>query len=133
MVGSGALDLGNIGEFFKGLILKFQFFSFLIGVMPTNRKPTSKDLVDYGFKSIFSHQEESSSPGYYSVLLLDSNVKAEMTATQLCAFHKYSWLNEMDSRFVTFNISTALQGFFNSKKKKKNILPIVQIPPSPLK
>ncbi|MEN8226741.1 MAG: GH92 family glycosyl hydrolase [Bacteroidota bacterium] len=44
-----------------------------------------------GYRSSFSHQNESASPGYYSVLLDDYQVKAELTATTRTGFHQYTF------------------------------------------
>ncbi len=44
-----------------------------------------------GYRSSFSHDNEFAAPGYYSVLLDDYNVKAELTATIRTGFHKYSF------------------------------------------
>lgn len=43
------------------------------------------------YKSQFSHDEESASPGYYSVVLKDFDVKTELTATQRAAIHRYTF------------------------------------------
>jgi len=43
------------------------------------------------YGSLFSHKNETSSPGYYSVLLDDYDVKAELTTTQRVGFHKYTF------------------------------------------
>ncbi|MDR3456238.1 MAG: GH92 family glycosyl hydrolase [Verrucomicrobiae bacterium] len=43
------------------------------------------------YRSHFSHADEQSNPGYYSVLLPDYGVKAEMTATPRCAYHRYTF------------------------------------------
>jgi len=42
-----------------------------------------------GYRSRFSHDRESASPGYYSVDLLDSGVKAELTAGTRVGVHRY--------------------------------------------
>ncbi|WP_372931785.1 GH92 family glycosyl hydrolase [Mariniphaga sediminis] len=44
-----------------------------------------------GFRSKFSHKNESASPGYYSVLLDDYNVQAELTATKRSGVHRYTF------------------------------------------
>jgi len=43
-----------------------------------------------GYSSGFSHNKESASPGYYSVVLDDSEVKVELTATEHCGMHRYT-------------------------------------------
>ncbi|MBQ8774147.1 MAG: GH92 family glycosyl hydrolase [Muribaculaceae bacterium] len=49
--------------------------------------PTSTDKT----KSTFSHDDESASPGYYSVLLADEGIKAEMSATKRVGIHRYTF------------------------------------------
>jgi putative alpha-1,2-mannosidase len=65
MVGSGALDYGNVG------------------IMATNTEPTSYLVTDYNFRSSFSHDDEEAKPGYYRVLLYDPNVMVELTRSAL--------------------------------------------------
>jgi predicted alpha-1,2-mannosidase len=43
-----------------------------------------------GYRQRFSHANETASPGYYSVVL-DSGVKAELTATTRCGVHRYTF------------------------------------------
>jgi len=43
------------------------------------------------WRSRFSHTNEAASPGYYSVLLSDTKIKAEFTATEHCAVHRYTF------------------------------------------
>ena len=40
------------------------------------------------YRAHFSHADEVAKPGYYSVLLQESKVKAELTATERVGFHK---------------------------------------------
>ncbi len=44
-----------------------------------------------GFSDIFSHDQEKASPGFYSVKLKKSDIKAEMTATERVGFHRYTF------------------------------------------
>ena len=46
-----------------------------------------------GYRSHFSKDQESATPGYYSVLLEEPNVKAELTASTRAAFHRYTYHN----------------------------------------
>lgn len=41
----------------------------------------------------FKHEAEKVHPGYYSVQLTDPNVLVELTATERCGFHRYSFKN----------------------------------------
>ncbi len=49
------------------------------------------------FASGFSHENETASPGYYSVFFKSDNILAELTATQRCGIHRYTFKNEKDS------------------------------------
>lgn len=60
-------------------------------VGPVQLEPGTPDDPDSGYRSRFSHSSESASPGYYSVLLQDSGVKAELTATNRVGFHRYTF------------------------------------------
>ena len=62
------------------------FFDILL--MPTTR---NADLNIENFKSKFSHQDESASPGSYQVRLTDDNINAELTATTHAGFHRYTF------------------------------------------
>ena len=39
----------------------------------------------------FSHNDEKASPGYYSVLLKDEDIRAELTATRYAGVHRYTF------------------------------------------
>ena len=53
--------------------------------------PGSKDKPDEGYRSHFDHSDEIASPGYYSVILKDYDIKVELTATKRVAFHRYTF------------------------------------------
>ncbi len=53
--------------------------------------PGDKDDPSTGYRSLFNHKNEIASPGYYSVLLDDYNVKVELTSTLRAGFHKYTF------------------------------------------
>jgi len=44
-----------------------------------------------GYRSSFNHDNETATPGYYSVLLDDYNVKVELTSTARAGFHQYTF------------------------------------------
>ena len=70
--GTGCMDLGDVL------------------VMPvTGERTRAWD----GYRSHFSKDQESATPGYYSVLLEEPNVKAELTASTRVAFHRYTYNN----------------------------------------
>ena len=64
-----------------------------------DRKNEGIDTKDaYGSK--FSHENETASPGYYSVLLDDYNVKVELTATKRVGFHKYTFPESKEANVI---------------------------------
>ncbi len=64
-------------------------------LMPIAGDPYLDALVEgsteKGYASQFSHANERASPGYYSVLLDDDHIKAELTATNRVGFHRYTY------------------------------------------
>ncbi len=44
-----------------------------------------------GYRSFFTHEQETTRAGYYSVHLLTPDVQAELTATTRCGMHRYSY------------------------------------------
>ncbi len=78
--------------------------------------PTTGDLQtvpgdienpDSGYRSRFDKSEETARPGYYSVILKDYGIKAELTATQRVAFHRYTFPQGTDGNLI-FNIGTRM-------------------------
>lgn len=53
----------------------------------------SDDGKTKGFRSAYRHETEKAYPGYYSVVLDDYNIKAELTTTEHCGMHRYSFAN----------------------------------------
>jgi predicted alpha-1,2-mannosidase len=49
----------------------------------------TRDEVGSGYASRYSHENETARPGYYSVDLVDSGIKVELTATERVGFHRY--------------------------------------------
>jgi len=58
------------------------------------------------FGSRFSHDNESSSPGYYQVYLKDYNVNVSLTSTLRCGYHKYEY-KDNTNRQILFDLSKA--------------------------
>ena len=75
--GTGISDLGDV------LMMPF--------VGEAKLQAGTPEDPDAGYRSRFSHETEQSEPGYYSVLLADYNIKAELTATQRTGFHRYTY------------------------------------------
>lgn len=53
--------------------------------------PGKRDTQGEGYRSAFSHEDETALPGYYSVLLKDYGIQAEMTATQRVAYQRFTF------------------------------------------
>lgn len=74
------------------------FHEFQIGgvvFMPTTGRlktvPGSPDSTGTGYRSSFDKKDEVIHPGYYSVILKDYGIKAEVTATNRVSFHRYTF------------------------------------------
>ncbi len=53
-----------------------------------------------GYRSAFTKSNEKGSPGYYSVILDDYNIKAELTATTRAGFHRYTFPESKESDII---------------------------------
>lgn len=64
-------------------------------IMPTTGElkmnPGTDDKPGSGYRSRFSHSTEKAEPAYYSVMLDDYGIKAELTATTRVGIHKYTF------------------------------------------
>ncbi|NDW17620.1 glycoside hydrolase family 92 protein [Dysgonomonas sp. 216] len=52
------------------------------------------------FQSKYSHDQESASPGYYQVKLLDYDINAELTTTTRTGFHRYHYPKGKQARLI---------------------------------
>jgi predicted alpha-1,2-mannosidase len=72
--------------------------------MPTNGQlqtsPGAPENPDSGYRSRFSHKNEKAKPGYYSVILDDYKIKAELTATKRTGFQRYTFPESKSSRIL---------------------------------
>lgn len=79
-----------------------EFFDIL--VMPTTGKifteAGDENNTASGFRSRYSHDQESAKPGYYQVKLLDYDINAELTATTHAGFHRYTFPENSDGHVV---------------------------------
>ena len=74
------------------------FHEFQVGgvvFMPTRGQlktvPGSPDSAGTGYRSAFDKKDEILHPGYYSVILKDYGIKAEVTSTKRVSFHRYTF------------------------------------------
>lgn len=54
-------------------------------------EPVKKAKGALGIHSVFSHNDEEASAGYYKVNLRDYNIVVELTATEHCGVQQYTW------------------------------------------
>ena len=73
--------------------------------------PGTENDPESGYRSRFSHKDESALPGYYQVRLLDYDINAEMTATERVGLHRYTF-PESDSAHIMLDLISI---FFRSK------------------
>ena len=73
-------------------------------IMPTSGKlqlnPGTEADPKGGYRSRFSHEKESARPGYYSVMLEDDGIKAELTATTRVGIHRYSFSDNKNANII---------------------------------
>jgi predicted alpha-1,2-mannosidase len=91
----------NFHEFQLGGLL------FAASTGPIQTIPGKMEDPDGGYRSRFDHKDEISTAGYYSVLLKDYNIKAELTATKRVAFHRYTFPATTDAH-ILFDIGNIL-------------------------
>lgn len=84
--GTGHSDLGD--------------FMIMPTTGPLTLEPGNHKNNEPGFHSKFSHAKEQAQPGYYSVLLEDYNIKAELTASERVGFHKYSFAKDDTAHII---------------------------------
>ena len=73
-------------------------------IMPTTGtlqlNPGTADRPLSGFRSAFSHQNETAEAGYYKVKLDDHNILAELTATNRVGFHQYTFPKSDEAHII---------------------------------
>ena len=62
-----------------------------VSLMPLNRAVTPEQLAAADFGQHYSHDKESARPGYYQVLLQESGVNVELSATTRTGIHRYTF------------------------------------------
>jgi predicted alpha-1,2-mannosidase len=66
-------------------------FLVMAGTGPAKIVPGTREDPDSGYRSRFHHDDEVMVPGYYSVLLKDYGIHAELTATERAGLHRYTF------------------------------------------
>jgi predicted alpha-1,2-mannosidase len=113
-------DISSISGF--GHVHSWMMGSFLC--MPTTGNtlivPGTIGNPDEGYRSRFSHDNETASPGYYSVILDDYGIKAELTATTRGGFQRYTF-PKTDAAHILFDLQVPEEGqpeIINASVKK---------------
>lgn len=84
--GTGIGDLGDV------LVMPYT------GKVRTNRGTQEDPTSGYG--SHYAHDRETARPGYYSVQLDDYNIKAELTASERVALHRYTFPKDQPANII---------------------------------
>jgi predicted alpha-1,2-mannosidase len=66
-------------------------FLVMPGTGPAKTVTGNRGHAEDGYRARFSHDDEIAEPGYYSVLLKDLNIRAELSATERVGIHKYTF------------------------------------------
>ena len=106
----------NFHEFQLGGVL----FAATTGSLQT--VPGKMEDPESGYRSRFDHKDEISTAGYYSVLLKDYNIKAELTATKRVAFHRYTFPATTEAH-ILFDIGNKLGESGPVKDAQVTLLP----------
>jgi predicted alpha-1,2-mannosidase len=69
--------------------------------------PKSRDLIfnngangELGYRSLFSHENESAQAGFYQVFLQEENINVELTATPRVGFHHYDFASGDTAKLI---------------------------------
>jgi predicted alpha-1,2-mannosidase len=82
-----------------------------VGALQLN--PGTADNPKSGFRSAFSHDNETAQAGYYKVLLDDNGITAELTATNRVGFHQYTFPKSNQSHIIL----DLMSGIYNYEEK----------------
>ena len=91
---------------------------------PKVMSPNGEDRIAR-FGSLFSHENESASPGYYSVLLEDYGILVELTAGLHSGFHQYTYPKSENARLF-IDLTTTIQER-RVKESKLNVISNTEI------
>ncbi len=70
------------------------------GTGPDKLEPGTREDPGSGYRSRFSHSQETAEPGYYSVILSDYGIKAELSATERAGIHRYTFPKSDSAHFM---------------------------------
>ncbi len=94
-------------------------------VMPTTgelkTQPGTERDPDSGYRSRFRHETEKGEAGYYSVMLDDYNIKAELTTTTRTGFHRYTFPQSDSARILVDLLTPTEYGYEISWSQIKKV------------
>lgn len=94
-------------------------------IMPTTGtlqlNPGTADKPASGYRSVYSHANETASANYYKVKLDDHNITAELTTSQRVCFHRYTFPTAEQAHIIL----DLMHGIYNHNEK--NIWTFVRI------
>ncbi|MDG3582657.1 GH92 family glycosyl hydrolase [Galbibacter sp. CMA-7] len=94
-------------------------------IMPTTGElqmnPGTETNPDSGYRSRFSHDKEDAEPAYYSVILDDYNIKAELTATTRVGMHQYTF-PKSEQAHIILDLTSGIYNYDN-----KNVWTFVRV------
>ena len=98
--GTGHSDLGD--------------FLVMPTIGPLQMEPGAKGDPKSGFRSAFSHANETAEAGYYKVRLDDDDILAEMTASTRVGMHQYTFPNASPDAHIILDM---MHGIYNYEDK----------------
>lgn len=94
LIGFSQMHLSGTGIGDLGDVLVMPYTGKVRTSRGTQEDPTS------GYGSHYSHDREKARPGYYSVQLDDYNIKAELTASERVALHRYTFPKDQPANII---------------------------------
>lgn len=94
-------------------------------VMPTvgelQTEPGTEKNPDSGYRSRINHANEKAEAGYYSVMLDDYKIKAELTTTTRTGFHRYTFPKSDSARILVDLLTPSEYGYEISYAEIKKV------------
>ena len=94
ILGFSHTHLSGVGE------PEYRDVLFMPNVGKIRLQSGKEEVKGTGYQSSYDHKDEKAVPGYYSVLLKDYNVKAELTVTSRAGFHRYTFPKSDSARVI---------------------------------
>lgn len=88
---------------------------------PLQLNPGTASHPENGYRSRFSHENETAEAAYYKVKLDDHNILAELTATNRVGFHQYTF-NEAGDAHIILDLMAGIYNYGN-----KNVWTFVRV------